>query len=659
MSSTTPLFRTPEIFLIPHVPILNWATLLISTLIVIDVATEIADYHKSLDVHYNNINNPKKKSKKEQQRSTKLTQQKAKKLVNITALQVTTFSLLSIYLSTQLVKRYTSGIDGRMAYVLEGISRLEASHLMAYISYKTPRWIGVYHSPKLVYRKLSSKHVGVGHQGDDGDGTTSFEEELKFHVRYTIGQYFVFVGCLCLPHTSGQFLSTVLGFLLGFGIESIIVFARRGNGERKFFVASTASLVFTFLASVMFADGCHYIQVVWGSGLLFSEWGLGIATFSSALAVILFTHFYQLQRTVRKLYVERRISKHETKENTAIHLIESHLFSSVISKSSSRKGSMIASLGLSEEERALLIEEISRDDHSEMSDTQQPRSTNLSTTTDEDCSGSTATTATAKSTWALLKMRLFSPTDLIVFSKFEYYLGIIMSLASLFIVIVNIGATHQVNIVRANYSKVHDTLYGQINEGEVCAWSQIGGKIATFSNKTDALNAGFTIAHCGPCGQCSNWQDLRLQYTTRTYLAKESFRCSKKSLVYGASAVHKCLQEEPIGFSDSCARCWTEDILCARRNCAFIFLQSNMINTVSNFEVGSDTITSATCEEAMCELVFVPCSGANRRRMNITSMIARPGDQQCGIVDVDWEEIFGEGNVHGFGREKEGSKDEL
>jgi hypothetical protein len=69
-----------------------------------------------------------------------------------------------------------------------------------------------------------------------------------------------------------------------------------------------------------------------------------------------------------------------------------------------------------------------------------------------------------------------------------------------------------------------------------------------------------------------------------------------------------------------------------------------MINTFSNFQVGPETITSATCEEAMCELDFVPCSGANRRRMNITSTIVRPGDQRCGIVDVDWEEIFGEGS---------------
>ena len=652
MASATPLFRKPEIFLIPQVPILNWATLLLSTLIVIDVSTEIADYHHSImhSPHYNDDNNnniTKTKSKKEQQHnSTKLlTQQqqqhKAKKLVNITALQITILSLLLIYISTHLVTHYTSGIDGRMVYVLEGISRLEASHLMAYISYKTPRWIGVYHSPELgSERVLRSKHVGR-------------EEELQFHVRYTIGQYFVFVWCLCLPHTSGQFLSTVFGFLLGFGIESIILFARRGDGECKFFVASTAALVFAFLASVMFADGCHYIQVVWGSGLLFSEWGLGIATFSSALAAILFTHFYQLQRTVRKLYVERRISKHETKDKTAIHLIESHLFSSGRKLfSSGRKGSMLGSLGLSEEERALLIEEMSRED-SEMS----TRSTTLSSITEEDAPEPTTTTTT---TWTLLKMRLFSPTDLIVFSKLEYHLGIFLSLASLFIVAVNIGATHQVNIVRANYHTVHETLYGQINEGEVCTWSEIGGAISTFANKVEAVQAGYTIAHCGACGQCSNWQDLRLQYTTRTYLAQASFICSKKSLVHGADAVHECLQEEPIGFSDSCAMCWTEDILCARRNCAFIFLQSNMINTVSNFQVGSDTITSATCEEAMCELVFVPCSGANRRRMNITSMIARPGDQLCGIVDVDWEEIFGEGSQHDFGRKEGGSSsDEL
>lgn len=37
---------------------------------------------------------------------------------------------------------------------------------------------------------------------------------------------------------------------------------------------------------------------------------------------------------------------------------------------------------------------------------------------------------------------------------------------------------------------------------------------------------------------------------------------------------------------------------------------------------------------------FVSCSGANRRRMNVTSSIQRPGAMQCDIVDVVWEELF-------------------
>jgi hypothetical protein len=570
-------------------------------------------------------------------------------------------------------------MDGRMIYVLEGLSRLEASILTAYISTKIPIWIGVYHSSsssgggagngggaggkfgvatadtaaggasgKQGEKKQNGKSSYANNQDEEGD-----EDEfriLKFHVRYTIAQYFLLVWCLCLPF-SGHVVSMLVGVMLGVAIESVILFARRGGAgggggdttsgnkddvdtssspepERKFSIATIASLIFAFCASVMFADGCHYIQVVWGSGLYFSEWGLGIATFSSCAAVILCVHFYHLQRTIRKYYVDRRISTHEKMEKGAIALMKSHLFKKVSST-------------MSETQRVKILEEIAELDNSEKS---------VSSTNDDDTTTS-AKPVTTITTWSLLKMRLFAPTDLVVLSRLEYYLGVFVSLASLFVVIVNIGATRQMNIVRKNFHRVHDSLYGEINEGPVCAWEKLGGRIDTFASKEKALDAGYTIAHCGACGQCSSWHDLRLQYTTRTYLAKEAFRCAKMALVYGENATHKCLQEEPIGFSENCAMCWTKDILCTRANCAFIFLQSNMINTFSNFQVGPETITSATCEEAMCELDFVPCSGANRRRMNITSTIVRPGDQHCGIVDVDWEEIFGEGgSMNDYGR---------
>lgn len=560
-SAATPLLfkRTPSIFLFPTIPILNWATVLISTLIVLDVATEIADYHDSISrsPHYNcrssNSNCSKNDTveKQHQQQQQKQKQRKACEVVNIAAIQVVIVSLLLIYISTTIVSRYTQhGVDTRMVYVLEGISRLESSHLMAYISTKTPRWIGVYHSPSIVVERRL-KHVA----GVEGGGVEQDEfRALQFHVRYTIAQYFLLVWCLCLPFSSGgergggHFISSsLLGFILGLSIESIILYARRGDdsGERKFFVATWTALLFAFLASVMFADGCHYIQVVWGSGLLFSEWGLGIATFSSSLVVILFTHVYHLQRTIRKYYVDRRISTHEKRmDASAITLIESHL----------RKASIMGSLVLTEAQRTMLIEEMAHlDTISENCASDSTPATSSSPSSSTDIAFSTPKTTTTM--WSLLKMRLFSPTDLAAYTRLEYYLGIFISIASLFVVIVNIGATNQVNIVRQNFHKVHETLYESINVGPVCAWEgDVGsGKISTFASKDEALAAGYTIAHCGACGQCSSWQDLRLQYTTRSYLAQESFRCAKKSLIYGRDAVHRCLEEEPIGFSSDCA----------------------------------------------------------------------------------------------------------
>jgi len=549
---------------------------MLAALIVIDVSTQIGEYHSAV-----------KKSPKWSHDA-----RAACKAINIVALRVVTVGMIIVVFSALIVTRLTMGMDSRMVLVLEGISRLEAAYLMAYLSVKTPRWIGVYHSPE--------KHRYIQHVGEG-------IESLKFNVRYSIGQYFALVYCLMLPFT-GRPISALLGFSVGFIIEWLIVFARKGDEKRCMRVASPVAMVFGFLASVMFADGCHYIQVVWGSGLWRnSEWGLGIATFFAASAAILSSHLFQLQRTVKMTAMKRRISTHDKEERLATSLICSHLF---------------GSNALSQSQQAVLKKEM-----------EQSQNDN-----EEDKSNTTQTV------WSLFKERMFTRSDLVMFSRFEYCIGVLVSVASLFVVIVNIGATKQMDTVRKNFHKVHDTLYGHMDQGPVCGFNKIGGAVSTFESSDAARSAGYKVGHCGACGQCSTWQDLRLQYTTRKYLAKESARCAKKSLIYGRDAVHDCLQEEPIGFSDKCAECWTEDIICARSHCAFIFLQSNMINTVSNFQVSEDIITSATCEEAMCELAFVPCSGANRRRMNITSTIARPGQQQCSILDVNWENVFGENN---------------
>jgi hypothetical protein len=227
---------------------------------------------------------------------------------------------------------------------------------------------------------------------------------------------------------------------------------------------------------------------------------------------------------------------------------------------------------------------------------------------------------------------------------------IIMTLAHLlflYFVIVCIGATSQQDRVREKLPYVQEAVYDHMNEGVVCAFDNKGpeSNITTFSNLDAAHNAGFLVLHCGACGACSTWDDLKLEWSTRDTISELANDCAKKGLFGGHDAITECLMHPSIGWGYECATCWMEDIVCTKEHCAFIFLQSQMINSVTDFAVGPDDITSATCEEANCEAgnpgTFVDCSGATRRRMNITSSIARPGDQQCAIVDVeDWEDLF-------------------
>jgi hypothetical protein len=45
-------------------------------------------------------------------------------------------------------------------------------------------------------------------------------------------------------------------------------------------------------------------------------------------------------------------------------------------------------------------------------------------------------------------------------------------------------------------------------------------------------------------------------------------------------------------------------VVTSENNCFWIFLQSVFINAVSDFRVGPDDVTSATCDEALCGVRF-------------------------------------------------------
>ena len=194
-------------------------------------------------------------------------------------------------------------------------------------------------------------------------------------------------------------------------------------------------------------------------------------------------------------------------------------------------------------------------------------------------------------------------------------------LICLYFTAVSIGATSQISNTKALLPSVQVALYNSMNEGPVCAFDNRGpeSNIMTFPGKDAAHEVGFLIVHCGACGACSSWQNLIIQHSTRLTINEHASSCAKDALFGGGEdAITECLMKPEIGFGEDCAICWMEDIVCTTKNCALIFLQSQMINNVGNFAVGPHDITSATCEEAHCEVgMFVPCSGATRRRMNI------------------------------------------
>lgn len=240
-----------------------------------------------------------------------------------------------------------------------------------------------------------------------------------------------------------------------------------------------------------------------------------------------------------------------------------------------------------------------------------------------------------------------------LYSMANWLLWLVLCIGSLFLTAINIGACSQLRSMDHYFPIAEEAIYKHMNEGPVCAMDDVSQRenatIQTFDSPEAAHADNYSIVHCGACGSCSNWENLEVEYVTRNYLANAARKCATKSFSGGFEAVNECMEEPPISFTGTCAQCWSRDVMCTKKHCTFIFLQTVLINKLTNYSVGENINTAASCEEAFCEMEnspgsgemgFVECSGATRRRMNISSTIPRPIEQQCTVVDLDWDEIF-------------------
>jgi multidrug transporter EmrE-like cation transporter len=98
----------------------------------------------------------------------------------------------------------------------------------------------------------------------------------------------------------------------------------------------------------------------------------------------------------------------------------------------------------------------------------------------------------------------------------------ITSAMHLYFLIICIGATTQQDRVRRALPRTFKLLYPpDYTVSTMCAWNESSpfADIRTFDSLDAVLEANYTVVHCGACGACSNWDDLSLQWTTRTNLA--------------------------------------------------------------------------------------------------------------------------------------------
>ena len=112
--------------------------------------------------------------------------------------------------------------------------------------------------------------------------------------------------------------------------------------------------------------------------------------------------------------------------------------------------------------------------------------------------------------------------NVIFFAGWIFY-GIVCS-SHIYLAIINIGASLEQNSVRDALPGTFELLYpSNYTTGAMCAWNESStpnGDIRTFDTLDEVYASNYSVIHCGSCANCSNWNDLSLQWTTKTYLAE-------------------------------------------------------------------------------------------------------------------------------------------
>ena len=139
------------------------------------------------------------------------------------------------------------------------------------------------------------------------------------------------------------------------------------------------------------------------------------------------------------------------------------------------------------------------------------------------------------------------------------------------------------------------------------------------------------LAHCGPCGACSDDLDIAVYRATALTLTATTTRCALRVLAGGRGAAAACMARD-VGFTAACEGCWVDNIVCDQRACVFTCLWSLLRGEKNNRDAGHAQLSSCLkCDEVLCGPAFIACAGANRRRLGVSSDIGRSAAEQCNV----------------------------
>ena len=147
----------------------------------------------------------------------------------------------------------------------------------------------------------------------------------------------------------------------------------------------------------------------------------------------------------------------------------------------------------------------------------------------------------------------------------------------------------------------------------------------SYSSQEAACKDKTYALHAGPCGACSNPQDIYVLNVTKNTLTTTATKCA---LLYlendGEQKAFECMKEST-GFTDSCNWCWIDNMGCdavtCKTPCAIVKAKGE-----PDTDPDGNLNKCLACDENYCGDPFIKCAGANRRRSGIISDIERDSE---------------------------------